>query len=167
MSDSNLLVVDWITSGRHERGEKWDFDVYKSTNRIFVGDEEPLFLDSVLLEKEISPSLAERMHHYQVIAMVLLLGPKLKRIQNQIQEDVKRLMTRQLHIPSVPTGSTSTSHNYLSIVKPELIASCSAFGRKHAGVVVRIAAMTTESVYGFLRNELSELEALLGIPPYS
>jgi urease accessory protein UreH len=48
-SDSNLVVVDWITSGRHESGEKWDFDLYRSTNNIFLDDGQPLFLDTVLV----------------------------------------------------------------------------------------------------------------------
>lgn len=48
-SDSNLVIVDWITSGRHESGEKWDFDLYKSTNNIFLDDGQPLFLDTVMI----------------------------------------------------------------------------------------------------------------------
>ena len=46
-SDSSLVIVDWVTSGRHESGEKWDFDLYKSTNHIFLEDDEPLLLDTV------------------------------------------------------------------------------------------------------------------------
>ena len=46
-SDSNLVIVDWITSGRHERGEKWDFDLYRSTNNIVLENDQPLFLDTV------------------------------------------------------------------------------------------------------------------------
>ncbi len=49
VSDSSLVIVDWITSGRHESGEKWDFDFYKSTNHIFLEDNQPLFLDTVML----------------------------------------------------------------------------------------------------------------------
>lgn len=45
--DSSLLIVDWLTSGRHENGEKWDFEFYKSTNNIFLEGDQPLFLDSV------------------------------------------------------------------------------------------------------------------------
>lgn len=48
-SDSNLVIVDWITSGRHESGEKWDFDLYRSTNNIFFDDGQPLFLDTVIV----------------------------------------------------------------------------------------------------------------------
>eukprot|EP00257_Ricinus_communis_P023428 XP_015583412.1 urease accessory protein D isoform X2 [Ricinus communis] len=46
LSDSSLVVVDWITSGRHESGEKWDFELYKSSNNIFLDDDQPLFLDT-------------------------------------------------------------------------------------------------------------------------
>lgn len=47
-SDSCLLIVDWITSGRHASGEKWDFSLYKSSNHIFL-DDQPLLLDTVIL----------------------------------------------------------------------------------------------------------------------
>lgn len=49
VSDSNLVIVDWITSGRHESGERWDFALYKSTNQIYVDGNQPLFLDTVSL----------------------------------------------------------------------------------------------------------------------
>lgn len=35
------------------------------------------------------------------------------------------------------------------------------------GIVVRIAAMTTESVYRFLQHQLAGMETLLGVSPYS
>ncbi|CDP11287.1 unnamed protein product [Coffea canephora] len=101
---SSLLIVDWITSGRYGRGEKWDFELYKSTNNIFLEADEPLFLDTILLEQGRYSSIAERMQDYQVIAMVILLGPKLKFIQDQIQENVKNLMSQQLCIPSGGSG---------------------------------------------------------------
>lgn len=167
-SDSSLLMVDWITSGRHERGEKWDFELYKSTNNIFLEDDEPLLLDTILLEQGSSTSIVERMHEYQAIAMVVLLGPRLEFFQNQIQEEVKKLMSEQLHTPSVGSGFRSKSHgNRSSMRKPSFMASCSVFGRKRTGVVIRIAAMTTESVYSFLRNQLSGMDSLLGRSPYS
>ncbi|XP_027185164.1 urease accessory protein D-like [Coffea eugenioides] len=84
---SSLLIVDWITSGRYERGEKWDFELYKSTKNIFLEADEPLLLDTILLEQGRYSSIAER--------MVILLGPKLKFIQDQIQENVKSLMSQQ------------------------------------------------------------------------
>lgn len=46
--DSSLVIVDWITSGRYESGEKWDFELYRSTNHIFLEGDQHLFLDSVM-----------------------------------------------------------------------------------------------------------------------
>ncbi|KAJ9564727.1 hypothetical protein OSB04_000693 [Centaurea solstitialis] len=163
VSGSSLLVVDWITSGRHESGEKWDFGLYKSTNHIYL-ESKPLFLDTVLLESESGTSIAERMQGYQVIAMVIMLGPKLKHIQDEVQEDVKKMMSEQLHMPS--TGGRNKACNGDEYTKPSLIASCNPFGPKGVGVVMRIAATTTESVYRFLHHQLAGLEPMLGLCPY-
>ncbi|CAI0387987.1 unnamed protein product [Linum tenue] len=75
-NSSSLLLVDWITSGRHESGEKWEFQLYKSTNQILLVDDDdrPLFVDSVLLEQGSISSIADRMLDYQVIAMIVILG---------------------------------------------------------------------------------------------
>ncbi|XP_044495455.1 urease accessory protein D isoform X1 [Mangifera indica] len=166
VSDSNLVIVDWITSGRHQNGEKWDFQLYKSTNNIFADGDQPLFLDTVLLEQGGITNIAERMQDYQVIAMVILLGPKLKHIQNQVQENVKRMMSEQLYAPSIGLSNHGKTHSNHPLAKPNFIASCSAFGPKGIGVVVRIAAMTTESVYRFLQHQLAGMEPLLGVSPY-
>ncbi|KAM5587085.1 urease accessory protein D [Rosa sericea] len=165
VSDSSLVLVDWITSGRHESGEKWDFDLYKSANHIFIGDE-PLFLDMVHLESGSASSIAERMQDYQVIAMVVLLGPKIKYIQDLVQENVKRMMSEQLHIPSTASGRQKNTKSDYRFTKPSFIASSSVFGPKGIGVVVRIAATTTESVYEFLQHQLAGMEPLLGVSPY-
>ncbi|XP_042519332.1 urease accessory protein D isoform X5 [Macadamia integrifolia] len=87
----------------------------------------------VLLEAGSITSIAERMQDYQVIAMIIFLGPKLKPIQDEIQDDVKRMMSDSFRVPS------STSQNYMKVnsglapEKPPFIASCSAFGPKDVG----------------------------------
>ncbi|KAB5574093.1 hypothetical protein DKX38_001287 [Salix brachista] len=163
--DSNLVIVDWFTSGRHESGEKWDFDLYKSTNNIFLDDNQPLFLDTVLLEQQSISPINERMRDYQVIAMIILLGPKLKHIQSEVQENVKRMMSEQLHMPFSGINGRAQS-NSRHFTKPPFLASCSVFGPKGIGVIVRVAAMTTESVYKFLQHQLAGMEPLIGVLPY-
>lgn len=117
--DSNLVVVDWFTSGRHENGEKWNFEVYKSTNHIFLNDEQPLFLDSVLLDQTLAVGgIAESMCNYQVIGMLIFFGPKLKCIQSLVQDKVKKMMTAYYLTPA------------RAKISPSLIASCNAFGLK-------------------------------------
>lgn len=166
LSDSSLVIVDWITSGRHESGEKWDFEFYKSTNNIFLDHDQPLFLDTVFLEQGKIATITERMHGYQVVAMVIILGPKLKHIQTQVQENVKRIMSEQLHVPFTGLGGHTKSNSSICFTKPPFIASCSLFGPKGVGVVVRIGALTTESVYKFLQQQLAGLEPLIGVLPY-
>lgn len=166
MPESSLLLVDWITSGRHESGEKWAFSHYKSTNRILLQGSEPVFLDTILLEQGSHCSVSERMKDYQAIAMIVLWGPKLKIIQSQIEADVKKLMSQQLRLPSSSSSKPKSSKNQLS--KPSFVASCSTFGPKGMGVglVVRVASMTTEAIYSFLQHELASMEELVGAPPY-
>ncbi|VVB02146.1 unnamed protein product [Arabis nemorensis] len=167
VSDSNLVLVDWITSGRHANGEKWDFDFYKSINNVYLENDHPLFLDTVLLEKRNIQSIAERMQDYHAIAMVILFGPKLRLIQKQVQENVKNMMSEQLQISYGFQRHKSESSSRNGFMKPEFIASCSTFGPEGKGVVIRIASDSTESVYNFLRQQLAELEPLLGQSPYA
>ncbi|XP_061364995.1 urease accessory protein D-like [Gastrolobium bilobum] len=164
-SDSNLVIVDWITSGRHESGEKWDFDLYRSTNNIFLEDGQPLFLDSMLLEKGKIGCVQEHMQDYQVIAMIVLLGPKMQYIQNLVQDHVKRIMSEQLQHPSAALSHQRDKADPF-MTKPSFMASCSVFGPKRIGLLVRVAAVTTESVYNFLKHQLAPLEPMIGVPPY-
>uniref|UniRef100_A0A0R0EK18 Urease accessory protein D n=1 Tax=Glycine max TaxID=3847 RepID=A0A0R0EK18_SOYBN len=165
LPDSNLVMVDWITSGRHESGEKWDFDLYRSSNNIFLEDGQPLFLDTMLLDKEKIGCVQEHMHNYQVIAMIVLLGPKVQYVQNRVQDHVKEVMSEQLQHPSAAWSHQRDKADHF-ITKPSFIASCSAFGPKRIGLLVRVAAETTESVYKFLRHQLAPLEPMIGVPPY-
>lgn len=165
--DSNLVVVDWFTSGRYGSGERWDFGLYKSTNNILYEDDEPLLLDTVLLEQGSISSIAERMQDYQVIAMVIILGPKLKDLQSRVQENVKNMMFASLQIKSSASGPSRRTNSDFRLTKHNFIASCSAFGPKGVGLIVRVAATTTESVQRFLCHQLACLEPLLGASPYS
>ncbi|KAH9619967.1 hypothetical protein KSS87_000401 [Heliosperma pusillum] len=89
--------------------------------------------------------------------------PKLGNLRNQIQENVKSVMSSSLQFKSAP----SIPNSRFSPTKPNFIASCSAFGSQGAGLIVRVAAMTTESVYQFLRLQLGSLEPFVGAFPYS
>ncbi|ERM98301.1 hypothetical protein AMTR_s00094p00068980 [Amborella trichopoda] len=167
---SSLVVVDWVTSGRYECGEKWAFNSYNSTNHIISNeDQQPLLLDSLVLEQGSSMKGTYGMQDYQVIAMIILLGHKFEHVQNEIQEKVKKKMSEEFGMrltskrqhdrdmkPDLTYGRS----------RPELIASCSTFGPKDAGLVIRVAATTTGLVYKFLKEHLASLEPLLGASPY-
>ncbi|KAF9592168.1 hypothetical protein IFM89_012662 [Coptis chinensis] len=142
-SNSSVVIVDWITSGRHEIGESWDFKLYKSTNHIFLEDQ-PLFLDSklhyliseVLLEdgsitgisKAVSAGLSSHCNGQiaRGIANLSIFLPKLKEVQIQVKEHVKRMMYEQLYTPTLGCKKRKS----FGQTKPDMIASCSAFGPK-------------------------------------
>ncbi|KAH1189896.1 Urease accessory protein D [Glycine max] len=182
LPDSNLVMVDWITSGRHESGEKWDFDLYRSSNNIFLEDGQPLFLDT---------AAGSTNYLYYCLGMCDLIKerPKVQYVQNRVQDHVKEVMSEQLQHPSAAWSHQRDKADHF-ITKPSFIASCSAFGPKdfsseyfdfledernkislwkkilRIGLLVRVAAETTESVYKFLRHQLAPLEPMIGVPPY-
>uniref|UniRef100_M4CMD3 MGS-like domain-containing protein n=1 Tax=Brassica campestris TaxID=3711 RepID=M4CMD3_BRACM len=126
-----------------------------------------LLFTNVLLEKRNIQSIAERMQDYHAIAMVILFGPKLRELQKQVQENVKSMMSEELQISYGSRRHNPDSRVRNGFMKPEFIASCSTFGPEGKGVVVRIASDSTESVYNFLRQQLGDLEPLLGQSPYA
>ncbi len=71
---AGLVLLDWFSSGRAARGERWAFKHFESRNDIFVGGERAL-VDSILLN---SDQLAERMGRFNCLATLLLIGPPLK-----------------------------------------------------------------------------------------
>uniref|UniRef100_A0A803QGU3 Uncharacterized protein n=1 Tax=Cannabis sativa TaxID=3483 RepID=A0A803QGU3_CANSA len=93
--------------------------------------------------------------------------PKMKHIQNKVQEDVRKIMTEQLQFSSPASVHKRKRNPDYCINQPNFIASSSVFGSEGKGVVVRIVAATTESVYQFLRHQLASLEPLLGVLPYN
>lgn len=105
------------------------------------------------------------MREYNVVAMVVLLGPKLRDIQDKMQDEVKKLMSGQLRPPTAG-GSLYTTRSQRPR-RPPLVASCSPFGRTGTGMVARVAAVSTELAYIFLRHHLAALEPFLGAPPYA
>ncbi|GAB2302157.1 hypothetical protein Dimus_036175 [Dionaea muscipula] len=135
--------------------------VYKS-----VGNKCSQQILEALLEQGSISSISEQMQDYQVIAMIILLGPKLRHLQSQVQENVTKMMSGILHTTSNTPGCSVRSKSGFCSSKPDFIASCSVFGPMGAGLVIRVAATTTEAIYQFLRVQLAYLEPLIGVPPY-
>ncbi|CAM6053712.1 unnamed protein product [Sphagnum tenellum] len=273
--DASLLLVDWFTSGRIDSGETWDFELYRSTNHVFLEEEaeaeeaqeeespenpkagseaqesegqgsgggsvasvvtldsaagsgrsksqlqpghsssrfrscRPLLLDCVHLENGVGLSIAERMAGFHVMAMVVLYGPRLqelrKNMESKVEEMTKQAFNRRIssaftaslkkekeknhhhhhHLnnnpaaaateSSLPTAATSdgdhgshgdgVSSNCASQL-PLIFASCSPIGVSDEGLVVRIIARSTETVYDFLTEQLATVVSLIGACPYS
>lgn len=77
-ASSNLVLVDWVSSGRLARGERWSFRRYATRNEIHRGGQ-PVFLDALLLDTRDGPVAHPfRAGRFNCIATVLLLGPLLE-----------------------------------------------------------------------------------------
>ncbi|MDX1953787.1 MAG: urease accessory protein UreD [Verrucomicrobiota bacterium] len=74
---SNLVLLDWVSSGRAARGERWAMNRYSSRNEIRREDR-LIFLDALKLEPaETKLGNPFRTGGYHCFATVLLLGPLL------------------------------------------------------------------------------------------
>lgn len=145
----SAVVLDWITSGRMARGEEWALSRYHSVNEIFREGKrmarDVVLLDNSELGGGIPPrSLSERLEPYSCYAMLFLLGPHLRHIISDIVERYNRITVFKTRTPAT------------------LIWSLSPTGSVAHGIVVRVAAVETETVKVWLRETLTSLEDIIG-----
>ncbi|KAH7488636.1 hypothetical protein KRP22_008728 [Phytophthora ramorum] len=169
--DSNLVFVDWLTSGRKrnylatgsirdnrtETLEYWDFSEYDTTSEVFVCDER-LVTDRVRLADEEDVSLRQRMHGMHVLGLMVIAGSKLQVIMDQLLE----LSTRKkLHNARdiTPQGRLAAANTF-----PGVIASASSLGPN--AVIVRFCGQDTESAMTYVKAMLAPLREIIGFSPY-
>jgi urease accessory protein len=137
----SLVVVDWITSGRHAMGERWAFNRYRSRIDIFR-DGRRVFFDSLTLQHE-TDSVAERMGRFDVCATCVLTGARVSDGAAKILQSVSQLPIRT-HAATIESA-------------------CPLAG----GTLLRVAGTNVEEVGKLLRARLAFLHPLLGDDPWS
>jgi urease accessory protein len=121
-SDSGLLALDWLSSGRAARGERWAFGRYESRNEVFV-DGKRVVMDSLLLDPADGPVGGPyRMGRFNCLALLIIAGGKMAGPAAQILE---------------ATGNRPVPR------RPSLVCSASPLS---AGALVRIAGEHVEEV---------------------
>lgn len=142
VESASLLALDWLTSGRRARGERWAMRRYQARTDVTVGGK-LVFRDALRLDESGGPIDGEhRMGRCDCFATVLMLGPR-------IAADAKRVLDWASGQPG----------------RGEMMpCSASPVGD---GAVLRIAGPTTESVARWLRERLDFLPALLGEDPWA
>jgi urease accessory protein len=136
---ANLILVDWLTSGRRASGERWQFDRYSSRLRIERGGR-PIVLDALMLSPD-EGRLASRMGRFETLCVVVVIG-------HQMVEHARTIVARV------------SSHGIDR--RAELIVGASAVDD---GCVVKLAATSVEEADGVIRRYLDFLPALLGDDP--
>jgi urease accessory protein len=139
---ASLVVVDWLTSGRAARGERWRFESYESRLAVRRGGKE-LLRDATLLDGEAGP-LAERLGRFDVVALALATGPLLAAGARGLLEETARRPTPR---------------------RAPLLVSAAPVGRD--GVLLRAAAESFEDASRELRRALRFAWDALGDDPWS
>ena len=139
---ANLVLVDRLTAGRIESGERWLFDRYSS--RTFIWHDGRLVLHDALELVSKEHDLARRMGRFNCIALVALMGPALHATAARLVEAV---------------GAAPVSRG------ADFLMSTAPIGG--AGALLRIAARSVEGVALALRDRLAVVTSLLGDDPWS
>ena len=134
---ASLVMVDWMTSGRHAAGERWAFTRYESRFDI-RRSAQPVFFDGLVLERS-ADAVAERMGRFDVLLTAIVTGPL-------VIEAARDLVERTSRVPAA-RGL-------------DLVASAAPL--RGGGALLRMAGTSVEDVGRTLRSRLSFLSPLLG-----
>lgn len=188
-----MVLVDWYTSGRMGRGESWAFERLASETKIFV-DDELLLWEPLVLQGDIdddgdgngrstasSLSLAARMGPYECFCLVVLVGPRLTELVQQIADTQGRPTFRSLNNNNNNGGGMAAAQQQRQQQPKQAAAAgepparvsslCRLLEGSQGGVgpglVLKIAGKVTEDVRELLRALLEPLEGIVGSKPYS
>jgi urease accessory protein len=141
-NNASLVLLDWFTSGRAARGERWAFHHFQSRNDVFMGGKR-VFVDSILLDHE-NGNLGSphRTGRFDCFAMLLLVGEPLREAAaNMLRE-----------ISSRPIDCRAS-----------LICSASSI---EDGALLRLAGADVENVAREIKHHLRFLADFLGDDPW-
>ncbi len=140
---AGLVLVDWFSSGRAARGERWKFSRFKSRNEVLVGGER-LFLDSILLDAAGGPlDSPVRAGRFNGFATVLIVGEPWRAAAQQLLE----------HVSGRPVERQSP-----------LVISASPI---RDGAVLRLAGEDLEAIGREIRGHLGFVCDVLGDDPWA
>ena len=166
--DASLVLVDWLTSGRSARGERWAFSRFASRNEIRIRSGRPadtqtpkggnkvpeigssqltdelVFLDSFQLDPADGDFASpHRTGRFNCLATLLFLGPLIGETAEKMLEELSaRPVSR----------------------RAALVWSASPV---RGGAVLRVAGEAVEAVGHELHQHLRALSSLLGDDPWS
>jgi urease accessory protein len=136
---AGLVLLDWFTSGRAARGERWAFAHLESRNDVFVAGKRVL-VDSILLS---SAEVAAQMSRFNCLATLLLLGPSLKVAAEKLL----------LEIAGRPVEKRA----------PTAVSASPVGG----GALLRVAGESVETVRAELYRQLAFAAEMLGDDPWA
>jgi urease accessory protein len=141
-ADSGLVLVDWVSSGRHASGERWAFHEYVARMQARVGGRRVLH-DALALRAD-DGDLGDRLGRFEVLAVLLILGTRLRDRAAEIPARVAEIPIRR---------------------RPDQLVTATPIGE--CGCLLRVAATSVEQTAKMVRAYLGFLPALLGDDPWA
>jgi urease accessory protein len=139
----SLVLVDWLTSGRRARGERWAFARYSSRIDATIGSK-LVFRDVVRLDQSNGPIAGEyRMGSCDCFGVMLLLGPR-------VQAACAEILAW--------SNAQPVDRNEKIVFAASPLPS---------GAVIRVAGPETQAVGQWIRQRLASVMAMLGADPWS
>lgn len=136
-ADASLVLVDWMTSGRHASGERWMFSRYESRFDIRRHSQR-VFFDGLVLEPNID-AVAARMDRFEVLLTAIVSGPL-------VSGAAMDLVNRVSDAP-ILRGA-------------DLVISAATL--RDGGALLRMAGVSVEQMAHTLRSHLGFLSPLIG-----
>jgi len=140
---AGLVLLDWFTSGRSARGERWAFEHFQSRNDVFI-ERRRVFVDSILLDPQDGAfESSHRVGRFNCFATLLLVGEWLREAAADLGNEIS----------SRPVERDAS-----------LICAASPVAE---GAILRIAGEQVESVSRELKRHLNFVAGLLGDDPWT
>lgn len=137
---SDLVLLDWLTSGRWNRNERWAFESVLTRTELYLDGK--LFLRESFRLDELD-NLEMRFGHLNCYATFIAVGPRLKALVQQIQNLWKD-----------------------QSVQPEAKVLLNLCPLEH-GVMIRMMGSNVQSVQSMIRPLIGSLSDVIGGNPWS
>lgn len=137
---SNLVLLDWLTSGRWNRNERWAFESMVSRIELWIG-KKLILRESYRLDE--LDHLDMRFGHFNCYATFVAVGPRLKTLIQQIENVWKT-----------------------QFIQPEtgiLLNLCPL----EQGIMIRLMGLNVQSVQSVIRPWIDSLIDVIGGNPWS
>lgn len=148
---ASLLAVDWLTSGRMARDERWAFDRYESRTTIATASR-PVVRDALRLDPADGPLDAPaRTGGFGCLGTAWLVGPAFAPAACGLLDRLGRSPIdprRDVQFAVSPIGGGGSDSD-------------------GGGAVLRFAGRSTESAWRWLREQLAGAVAVVGIDPWT
>lgn len=137
----NLVLVDWVTSGRYAVGERFQFTHYQSRQSIYYNNLHAIE-DAVRLCPADGPLDSKfRMGHFNCSALMIVLG-------EQLADLATRWLEHEREQPLQRGG--------------ELLAISHPLPHSLPGIIVRVLSVETQDAKRVIEHRLDEIDLIVG-----